>query len=265
MTGSDTVAGDYFGYGMAMSADGSMVLVGAWGKRTFVGAAYVFAANRLTLTVPAAALGDTSSLIVTAMDVGGNTISSYAGTVHFASSDTRAILPSDYTFTVADHGSHTFAITFRSVGAQTVSAVDSQIPVVRGSTATTVPPPALSGMSPGSGPVGGGDVVTLTGLGFEDGATVTFGGVQAMDVVLVDNASLRVTTPAHGAGSVDVAVYVGGGSATLRGAYTYLAPGTLPGPRPSATVQNTVPISLPLVPRSTAAVIGRPQPLPGGR
>ena len=42
LTASDAVASDYFGYSVSLSADGSTALVGAYGKSSQTGAAYIF-------------------------------------------------------------------------------------------------------------------------------------------------------------------------------------------------------------------------------
>lgn len=42
-------------------------------------------------------------------------------TVHFTSSDGQAVLPSDYTFVNADNGQHTFAVTLKTAGEQTLT------------------------------------------------------------------------------------------------------------------------------------------------
>ena len=51
----------------------------------------------------------------------------YTGTVHFTSSDPAASLPSDYTFTAADSGVHTFAggVTFNTTESQALTATDT--------------------------------------------------------------------------------------------------------------------------------------------
>jgi len=49
----------------------------------------------------------------------------YTGTVHFTSSDPQAVLPADYTFVAADAGTHTFPITFNTLGDQTVTITDT--------------------------------------------------------------------------------------------------------------------------------------------
>jgi hypothetical protein len=64
-------------------------------------------------------------IILTALDAFGNRAGSYRGTVHFTSSDPNAVLPTDYTFQPADHGRHTFWVTLKSEGSQSVFVQDS--------------------------------------------------------------------------------------------------------------------------------------------
>ena len=60
--------------------------------------------------------------------------------VHFASSDSAAILPVDYTFTATDAGSHTFTngITLMTPGTQTITATATFAPSITGTTSVTV-------------------------------------------------------------------------------------------------------------------------------
>ncbi|WP_338868383.1 IPT/TIG domain-containing protein [Myxococcus stipitatus] len=84
------------------------------------------------------------------------------------------------------------------------------------------PSPRLTGLAPSSGPSTGGTQVSFTGSGFESGATVSFGGVAASAVSVVDAEHLTATTPAHAVGVVDVVVANPSGSrATLDGGFTY--------------------------------------------
>src|SRR5262249_13160053 len=73
-------------------------------------------------SVPA---GTSGTVTVTARDASGNAAPGYPGTVHFTSSDVQAALPADYTFTAADNGVHTFAVTFKTAGTQAVTATDT--------------------------------------------------------------------------------------------------------------------------------------------
>src|SRR5262249_16687021 len=54
-----------------------------------------------------------------------NTATGYRGTVDLTSTDTQAGLPADYTFTATDNGAHTFAVTLKTAGSQSVTATDT--------------------------------------------------------------------------------------------------------------------------------------------
>lgn len=85
------------------------------------------AAARLVVSGPSSIRAGTAfSLTVTLLDAYGNIATGYTGTVHFASWDGRATLPSNYTFTAADKGVHTFAgLKLRTKGKQTIALVDT--------------------------------------------------------------------------------------------------------------------------------------------
>jgi hypothetical protein len=69
--------------------------------------------------------GNVNSLTLTVYDQFFNIDTTYNGTVHFTSSDVRAGLPADYTYTPADGGVHSFSITMKSAGNQTVTCSDA--------------------------------------------------------------------------------------------------------------------------------------------
>jgi hypothetical protein len=68
--------------------------------------------------------------------------------------------------------------------------------------------PNLVSIAPDEGAVAGGEAVTLTGTGFptDVAAVVTFDGVPATDVVVVDATTITCLTPAGATGAVDVVV-----------------------------------------------------------
>src|SRR5207302_11225751 len=81
-----------------------------------VGAA---AASHFAVSAPASATaGSAFNFTVTALDALNNTATSYAGTVHFTSSDGAATLPANSTLT---NGTGTFSATLRTPGNQTRS------------------------------------------------------------------------------------------------------------------------------------------------
>ncbi len=63
--------------------------------------------------------------------------------------------------------------------------------------------------------------MTITGTNFAAGATVTFGGAAATNVVVVNSTTITATTPAGSTGAVTVTVTLGGQSGSLASAFTY--------------------------------------------
>lgn len=88
------------------------------------------------------------------------------------------------------------------------------------STATAI---ALTSISPSSGTASGGTGFTLTGTNLTGATAVTFGGLAATSVNVVNSTTVTGVTPAHAAGAVDVVITAPQGTATLTGGYTYLA------------------------------------------
>ncbi|MBM4372824.1 MAG: IPT/TIG domain-containing protein, partial [Deltaproteobacteria bacterium] len=83
--------------------------------------------------------------------------------------------------------------------------------------------PEVGSVSPDSGPVEGGTLVTLAGADFQDGAAVTFGGAAATAVDVKGPEQLTCVTPAHAAGKVDVKlVNPDGGTTTFLKGFTYV-------------------------------------------
>jgi len=78
-------------------------------------------------------------------------------------------------------------------------------------------PVSVSSVAPAHGPPNGATAVTISGSGFEPGASVFFGQAAATDVVVQDDATLRATSPATtSTGNVDVLVRNPDGSGSLR-------------------------------------------------
>src|SRR5262249_28205922 len=74
------------------------------------------------------AAGDSNDFNVVALDYFGNVVTDYAGKVHFTSTDARAALPADYTFTADDAGSHTFSATLFTAATQSLTVADKLTP-----------------------------------------------------------------------------------------------------------------------------------------
>jgi hypothetical protein len=87
------------------------------------------------------------------------------------------------------------------------------------------PVPLLSAVSPTRGPITGGTAVKLSGQNFASGATVTFGGAAATNVVVVSGSQITANTPPDAQGSANIVVTnPGGKSATLAKGFTFLPP-----------------------------------------
>jgi IPT/TIG domain/Chitobiase/beta-hexosaminidase C-terminal domain/Fibronectin type III domain len=99
---------------------------------------------------------------------------------------------------------------------------------------TYIAPPTVTVVSPSTGPVAGGTAVTLTGTNFAVGATVTFGGTAATNVVVVNGTTITATTPAHAAGAVTVTVTANTQSGSLANGFTYIAAPTVTSVSPNS-------------------------------
>lgn len=76
-------------------------------------------------------------------------------------------------------------------------------------------------LEPTSGPAVGGTTVVLTGSQFKGATGVTFDLVAGTGLTVVDDSTIRVTTPAGTAGPADVAVTNANGTTTETAAFTY--------------------------------------------
>jgi hypothetical protein len=89
--------------------------------------------------------------------------------------------------------------------------------------------PAITGVSPSSGSVKGGELVTISGSDLLEATSVKVGGSDA--AIVNRNATtgeLIIKTPAHADGTVEITVTAPGGSVTANNAYKYIAPAPLP-------------------------------------
>jgi hypothetical protein len=81
----------------------------------------------------------------------------------------------------------------------------------------------VTNVSPNNGPTTGGTAVTITGTNFAAGATVTFGGNSATNVVVVNSTTITAKTPSGSPGAVTVTVTNSGGQSGSRAnGFTYI-------------------------------------------
>ncbi len=88
----------------------------------------------------------------------------------------------------------------------TVTNADGQSATLAAALRYVVPPPSVDSVTPGSGPGSGGTAVRLLGHGFQLGATVRFGAVNAASVTVVSTTELQTVTPPGTDGPVAVTV-----------------------------------------------------------
>ena len=110
-------------------------------------------------------------------------------------------------------GSSLVSVTDFDIQGSNTLPVVSSIEVRSGST--------LLSVSPSSGSATGGAGVTLSGTGFTGATSVTFGGIAATSVNVVNSTTITAVTPAHAVGAVDVVIDTPAGGATLVNGYTY--------------------------------------------
>jgi hypothetical protein len=135
------------GNAVALDSGGNIYEVGGSGRLgPNSGFAYKIStphAPSFGITAPAhTTAGNAFKITVSALDASGNLNPTYAGTVHFTSTDSLAVLPADYTFTSADQGVHTFRVTLKQAGLQTILATDTVTQATVGSARLSVRPAA---------------------------------------------------------------------------------------------------------------------------
>ena len=86
------------------------------------------------------------------------------------------------------------------------------------------PAPTVSGISPNSGSVDGGTIVTISGSNFRSGAMVRLGTFPALSVQVVNSTQIQAVTPVEPNGSVNVILQDSDGQiATAKNAFTFIA------------------------------------------
>ncbi len=176
-----------FGYGVALSADGEVALIGARKDDLSIGAAWLFTRSGVAWGQQGAKL----------------TSSEEGRTERFGTG--VALSSSGASFLIGA------PLNKRTGAAWTY-------------TGEYVPPPSVLGVDPGFGSSVGGTRVVVRGSGFVEGASVEFGGVVAGSVDVVSESELTAVTPAHAVGPVEVVVADGDGVSMGGATFTYVPP-----------------------------------------
>ena len=106
-------------------------------------------ATHFSVAAPASATaGNAFSTTVTPLNAANQTSTGYTGTVVFTSTDPQAVLPTTYTFTAADNGTHVFSsVTLNTAGSQTITVTDTVSASITGNSGpisvSSPPPPVL--------------------------------------------------------------------------------------------------------------------------
>lgn len=132
-----------------------------------------------------------------------NCTATVTGTGGYSSGVSWSVSPSGIG-SVSSSGTFTAAAS----GTATITATSAEDSSKFGSATVNVsgPAPTFTGISPTSGPAGGGTLVTISGTNFRSGATVIIGGVAATSVSVVSSSSITALTPSHAVGSADVVI-----------------------------------------------------------
>ena len=108
------------------------------------------AATKLTVLAGSSTLvaGQSSPVVVRALDAFGNTCPTYQGTIHLTSSDANATLPANAFFTVGDSGLKTLNgnLILVTAGTMQLAAADIVTSSIAGQTNIAVVPAALAGL-----------------------------------------------------------------------------------------------------------------------
>ena len=215
-------------FGLALAPDGSIVVSGYTD-----GEIDTFAAGASGDVAPVSVIKGSATQLVAfvplAVDQSGN--------IYTIGSDRNSIIefPADANGNIAPSISLTGTASELNVPVDVaIDSADHVWVVGNGATSTSGslneydhPILSIASVSPASGPAVGGATVTLTGVGFTAGSTVTFGGVAAPNVDVVSGTEITVVVPPHAGGTVDVVVTPSAGcdcdpaAATLVASYTY--------------------------------------------
>ncbi|MFA6037763.1 MAG: IPT/TIG domain-containing protein [Legionellales bacterium] len=92
--------------------------------------------------------------------------------------------------------------------------------------------PSINNVSPIVGPLTGGELVIISGTGFETGTTVNFGS-NSIVANVISSTQLTVRSPAGSSGSVPLSVTTAGGTSTESFTFTFEGPPTVSGLTPN--------------------------------
>jgi putative cell wall-binding protein len=195
------------------------------------GVANAAPATHFSVSAPSsAAIGTTVTVTVTALDSSNAVATTYAGTVHFTSNDSGAVLPANSTFS---GGVGSFSVTFSTAGTRHVTVTDtttSSITGTSGSVNVTHTTTHLSATASATATAGTSFVVTVKALDGSGNVVTDYAGTVRLTsndsvAVLPANSTLSSgqhaftvtlkTAGAHTITATDTASGVSGTTATI--------------------------------------------------
>jgi hypothetical protein len=105
------------------------------------------------------------------------------------------------------------------------------------------PPPAISAVSPDSGPPTGGTDITIMGSNFTGATGITIGGSPCASFNVTNAMTATCTTPSGNNGAVNVAVTTPSGTTAANSLFTFVTPPPPPSPPTVTSVSPTSGIS----------------------
>jgi len=134
--------------------------------------------THLSVAAPTAATaGMPFNITVNALDASNNLVTSYAGTVHFTSTDSQAVLPANSTLM---SGVGNFSVTLMTVGSRTITATDTVTATITGTSnainVTTNPATHFSVSAPSSAKAQVAFNFTVTALDSANNLAITYSG-----------------------------------------------------------------------------------------
>ena len=137
--------------------------------------------------------GTAFNITVTALDASNGEVSSYAGTVHFSSSDAQAVLPANTTLT---NGTGSFTVTLKTAGSQTITATDTSTVTIKGTSNSinVFGPPAthFSVVAPANDTAGTFFTLTVNALDASNNVVTSYAGT-----VHFTSTDVQATLPAN--------------------------------------------------------------------
>jgi hypothetical protein len=185
--------------------------------------------------------GSPFQVTVAAVDDQNNPITGYTGTVHFASTDSGATLPADYTFTGTDAGIHTFTVTLVQAGSQTITATDPAAGINGGVTVTINPANAdhFGVSAPAGSTAGTAFDVTVTALDPFNNTDVNYQGTVHFTSTDTGSAVVLPSDTTFTAADGGMHTFTGGVILVTAGSQTLTGTDTVSGISGAATVAVT--------------------------